>query len=59
MGCWNGGYGQQNARSAHTGITIAAFGDGSVRTIQNAVSTNTWFFVQSALDGIPFSTNDL
>jgi prepilin-type N-terminal cleavage/methylation domain-containing protein len=59
MGCWNGGYGQSNARSAHTGITIAAFGDGSVRTIQNSINTNTWFFVQSALDGIPFSTNDL
>jgi len=57
MGCWNGGYGQGNARSAHTGITIAAFADGSVRTISNSVSTNTWFFVQSALDGQPLPGN--
>ena len=59
MGCWNGGYGQANARSAHSGIVISAFGDGSVRTISNSVNLNTWFWVTSALDGQPFNSNDL
>jgi prepilin-type N-terminal cleavage/methylation domain-containing protein len=51
MGCWNGGYGQMNARSAHNGIVLATFGDGSVRSISNSITTNTWFFMLSRNDG--------
>jgi len=53
MGCWNGGYGQANARSQHTGVVISAFGDGSVRTVTNSVDTNTWFYLLSSIDGQP------
>ncbi|MBX9681227.1 MAG: DUF1559 domain-containing protein [Gemmataceae bacterium] len=51
MGCWNGGYGQANARSSHTGITLAGFGDGSVRTVLNSIDTNNWYFLLSSTDG--------
>ncbi len=51
MGCWNGGYGQAQARSAHTGVVLAAMGDGSVRTIKNSTTTVVWFFLLSQADG--------
>jgi prepilin-type N-terminal cleavage/methylation domain-containing protein/prepilin-type processing-associated H-X9-DG protein len=55
MGCWNGGYGQSNARSAHTGGVNAAFADGSVRFVANSVALNVWFFMLSRNDGQSYS----
>ncbi len=57
MGCWGNDYGQATARAAHTGITIACFADGSVHTINNAVSMNTWFFLLSSNDGQPLGSD--
>jgi len=57
MGCWNGGYGQGNARAAHSGVTVAAMGDASARTISNSISLNTWFFMQSRNDGQNWTDN--
>jgi prepilin-type N-terminal cleavage/methylation domain-containing protein len=51
MGCWNGGYGQANARSEHSGIVIAAFGDGSIRNIQNSIAKDLWYWINSRDDG--------
>jgi len=51
MGCWNGGFGQAQARAAHTGQVLAAMGDGSVRGISNSTSTPVWFFMNSRNDG--------
>jgi len=51
MGCWNGGWGQGEARSAHTGQVIAAMCDGSVRTFRSSVSQQTWYWINSANDG--------
>ncbi len=50
MGCWNGGYGQANARAQHDQQVPACFGDGSVRTIDMNVTSNTWFYLQSSND---------
>ncbi len=55
MGCWSGGYGQANARAAHTGQVLAGMGDGSVQGISNSVSTNIWFYMNSAVDGQAYS----
>ncbi|MCI0379070.1 MAG: DUF1559 domain-containing protein [Gemmataceae bacterium] len=57
MGCWNGGYGQGQARSAHTGGVLACFGDGSVRFISNSVGRPNWFFMNSRNDGVTFDYN--
>jgi prepilin-type N-terminal cleavage/methylation domain-containing protein len=57
MGCWGGGYGQANARSAHTNIVIAGMGDGSVRSVPNAISTQTWYAMLSRNDGQVWSIN--
>ena len=43
--------------AAHSGVTIAAMGDASARTITNSISTNTWFFMQSRNDGQSWSDN--
>jgi prepilin-type N-terminal cleavage/methylation domain-containing protein/prepilin-type processing-associated H-X9-DG protein len=51
MGCWNGGFGQANARGAHTGGVNAGFGDGSVHFVRNSIDTNTWFYLLSSADG--------
>jgi prepilin-type N-terminal cleavage/methylation domain-containing protein len=51
MGCWNGGYGQANARSAHTGGVIACFADGAVHFIGNSVDVTVWFCMMSRCDG--------
>jgi len=51
MGCWNGGWGQANARSIHTNGVLACMGDGSGRFITNSVAVNTWFFMLSRNDG--------
>ncbi|MCI0379069.1 MAG: DUF1559 domain-containing protein [Gemmataceae bacterium] len=57
MGCWNGGYGQGQARSTHTGGVMACFGDGSVRFISSSVDRPTWFFMNSRNDGVSFQYN--
>jgi prepilin-type N-terminal cleavage/methylation domain-containing protein len=51
MGCWNGGWGQAQARSAHSGCTLACFADGSVRTITNSISQQDWYIIQSRQSG--------
>jgi prepilin-type processing-associated H-X9-DG protein len=51
MGCWNGGNGQMNARSAHTGGVNALFADGGVHFVRNSVDANTWFWLLSSVDG--------
>jgi len=57
MGCWNGGFGQQNARSAHTGQVLAAMADGSVRGIRNSVDLRTWGLMQARADGLVWVDN--
>ena len=51
MGCFNGGDGQMNARSAHTGGVICGMGDGSVRFVPSSVSDLVWFEMLSRNDG--------
>jgi prepilin-type N-terminal cleavage/methylation domain-containing protein len=51
MGCWNGGYGQLQARAQHTDLVLAAMGDASVRTIKNAITQQTWYYMISRNDG--------
>ncbi len=53
MGCWGSGYGQAQARSAHSGCVLACFADGSVRTVTNAISQQNWYQIQSRDDGQP------
>jgi len=55
MGCWNGGNGQGQARSAHAGGVNACFADGSVRFISNSVPRQTWYQMLSRNDGLPYS----
>jgi len=57
MGCWNGGYGQANARSAHTNGVLAGMGDGSVRFVRNTIDVTTWFFMLSRNDGQTYTLN--
>jgi prepilin-type N-terminal cleavage/methylation domain-containing protein len=57
MGCWNGGDGQLNARSAHTGGVICGMGDGSVRFVPNAVNDLVWFEMLSRNDGQVWTLN--
>jgi prepilin-type N-terminal cleavage/methylation domain-containing protein/prepilin-type processing-associated H-X9-DG protein len=51
MGCWNGGHGQTQARSAHSGGVNAALADGSVRFVRDSVDQRTWYIMQSRNDG--------
>jgi len=51
MGCWNGGYGQTQARSAHTGVVLATMADGSVRTVANSIASRNWYIMISRNDG--------
>ncbi|WP_171475926.1 DUF1559 domain-containing protein [Frigoriglobus tundricola] len=39
------------AKSRHTGGVNACFADGSVHFVSNSVSTPTWFFLHSRMDG--------
>jgi len=57
MGCWSGGYGQTQARSAHSGGVVAGMGDGSVRFIRDSVSQRNWYFMISRNDGQSWSDN--
>ncbi|HZZ81763.1 MAG TPA: DUF1559 domain-containing protein [Gemmataceae bacterium] len=58
MPCWNGGYGQATARSAHSGMVIATFCDGTVRNVQNSINLVTWAQLLSAADGLPITGYD-
>lgn len=51
MGCWNGGYGQANARANHTGQVLVGLGDGSVRGVRNSVDARTWCLMNTRNDG--------
>jgi len=51
MGCWNGGYGQGEARSSHSGQVLAAMGDGSVRGFRNGIDQRLWYLINSSNDG--------
>jgi len=57
MGCWGSGYGQANARAAHTGVTIAGMGDASARTVSNSISLRNWALMQSRNDGLTWTEN--
>jgi len=51
MGCWNGGWGQGEARSQHTGTVLAAMADGSVRGFRSGIDQKTWYWINSSNDG--------
>jgi len=51
MGCWNGGFGQGEARAAHTSGVLAGMGDGSVRPVRNAITSRVWALMNSRCDG--------
>jgi prepilin-type N-terminal cleavage/methylation domain-containing protein/prepilin-type processing-associated H-X9-DG protein len=57
MGCWSGGWGQGQARAAHSGGVNALMGDGSVRFIRNSIDQRTWYMMISRNDGQTVSTN--
>jgi prepilin-type N-terminal cleavage/methylation domain-containing protein len=57
MGCWNGGYGQANGRSAHTGQILVCMADGSGRSVSNSISDQTWYMMLSRNDGQVLSGN--
>jgi len=55
MGCWNGGHGQGQARSSHSGGVNTGMGDGSVRFVRNSVDVRTWFLMNSKNDGLTYN----
>jgi prepilin-type processing-associated H-X9-DG protein len=56
MGCWPGcPFQQATARSRHTGGVNAAFADGSVRFISNAVTQAVWWGLNCRDDAIGVS----
>jgi hypothetical protein len=55
MGCWNGGYGQATARSAHTSITPVCLADGTVRMIRDGIDMPTWIKMTMRNDNQTFS----
>ncbi len=57
MGCWSSGYGQGQARSAHSGQVLALMGDGGVRAFKNGTSTQTWYRINSRNDGVNWVDN--
>ncbi len=54
MGCWSGGYGQGQARSAHPGGVNTGMGDGSVRFIRSSIDVRTWYLMNSRNDGLTY-----
>jgi prepilin-type N-terminal cleavage/methylation domain-containing protein len=50
MGCWNGGYGQGEARAAHTSGVLAGMGDGSVRGVKSGINKRVWYIMNSRND---------
>ena len=57
MGCWNGGFGQGQARAAHPSGVNALFGDGSVRFVRSTIDARTWFWMISRNDAQTLSFN--
>jgi prepilin-type N-terminal cleavage/methylation domain-containing protein len=58
MGCWTGCWSwQAQARSKHSVGNPTCFADGSVRTISNAVSNQTWAYLLSPNDGRALGTD--
>jgi prepilin-type N-terminal cleavage/methylation domain-containing protein len=55
MGCYGKAYGQGQARSQHTAGVLAGFADGSVRLIQDTVSQDVWYYMNSRNDGMVYS----
>ena len=54
------GYGQGQARSEHNskGLVIACYADGSVRNIQNSVTQDVWYYLNSRNDGVAYTYNN-
>ena len=52
-----GGWGQGEARSQHSGQVLAAMGDGSVRGFRNGIDQRTWYLIQSSNDGNTWNVN--
>ncbi len=57
MGCWSGGHGQGQARSAHTGQVLACYADGTVRSVQDSVTQGVWFCLNSRCDAQAVQAN--
>jgi prepilin-type N-terminal cleavage/methylation domain-containing protein/prepilin-type processing-associated H-X9-DG protein len=57
MGCWNGNFGQGQARAAHPSGVNALMGDGSVRFVRSTIDARTWFWMISRNDGQTLSGN--
>jgi len=55
MGCWNGGFGQGEARAAHTSGVLAGMGDGSVRPFRTGITQAVWFLMNSRCDSQTWS----
>jgi prepilin-type N-terminal cleavage/methylation domain-containing protein len=45
------------ATSPHTGVILAALGDGSVRTLSSALSPYTWWLANCPIDGQPMPSD--
>ena len=57
MGCWGSGYGQGQARSAHTTLVLSAMADGSVRPFKSGIAQQVWYRINSANDGTVWTDN--
>ncbi len=58
MGCWTGCWSwQAQARSRHSAGNPTCFADGSVRTVSNGVSNQTWAYLLSPNDGRALGTD--
>jgi prepilin-type N-terminal cleavage/methylation domain-containing protein/prepilin-type processing-associated H-X9-DG protein len=58
MGAWQPcPFQQAQARSRHPNFAVhVAFGDGSVRPVQDSVSQAVWWYMNGRDDGVPYST---
>lgn len=57
MGCWSGGYGQGTARSNHSGMVLAAWGDAHVGSVRDGTSQQLWYYMNSRNDGVTIDPN--